>query len=182
MIFTDWRRFKGWAVLEFFLREDGKVHVKGLTRALRVSPRTAQTYLEFYERNGFLKSERLGNLKLYSLVTNYQTLELKKLYFLALVSERMDGFLKANPHISTLLLYGSHATGEYDKGSDVDLLAISSVKTLDLKKIREIEGEVNKEVKVEIMNFAEWRKLESKKDLFYYSVIKDHVLLGGAKI
>ena len=182
MLLDVWRGFKGWSVIEFFLKEDKRIHVKGLSRELKVSPRTAQVYLQLYEKLGLLKSERVGNLKLYGLVSNSLTHELKRLYFIALIMPHIEKFVKSNGSISTLVLYGSYATGEYDKSSDVDILAISSKKELNLDAAKALETRLGKEVKIEVFNFAEWRQLEVKKDLFYYSVIKNHILLHGAKI
>ncbi|MDE1828680.1 MAG: hypothetical protein KGH65_05975, partial [Candidatus Micrarchaeota archaeon] len=60
MLIKEWDKFKGWSVLEFFLTNYSKIHLKGLARKLGISPRTAQIYLGLYEKEGILQSERVG--------------------------------------------------------------------------------------------------------------------------
>lgn len=182
MLIKEWQKFKGWTVLEFFLRENRKIHLKALSRELKISPRTAQTYLNLYTKEQILERERVGNILLYSLASNYLVHELKRLYFSILIRHYINEIVKTNQSISSLILYGSHATGEYDVHSDVDIIAISQDKELDLKPIKELEGALGKEVKIEVIKFSKWRELKEKSDPFYYSVIKDHILLFGAQV
>lgn len=178
----EWRKFKGWEVLEFFLKENGKIHLKALSRKLKISPRTAQLYLQLYEKKGILRKEKVGNMFLYSLNRNPLTLEFRKLYFLLQTYPHIKKFIKENPEINSLVLYGSHASGEYDNKSDIDLLVISQKKKIDLSSLKILEKRFRKEVKVQVFSVGEWRKLTGENDLFVISVLKNHVLLYGAEL
>lgn len=182
MLLKEWQKFKGWTVLEFFLRENRKIHLKALSRELKISPRTAQTYLNLYAKEHILDREQIGNILLYSLASNYLAFEFKRLYFSIMIQPYVNSLIQKNQSISSLIVYGSHATGEYDVQSDIDMIAISQAKDINLEPIKAVEKGLGKEVKVELMKFSKWKELESKGDPFYYSVIKDHILLFGAHI
>lgn len=182
MLLSEWQKFKGWTVLEFFLRENRKIHLKALSRELKISPRTAQTYLNLYAKEQILEREQVGNILLYSLAHNYLALEFKRLYFSILIRPHIIDLIQKNKDISSLILYGSHATGEYDAHSDVDMIALSQAKEINLGPVKVLENSLGKEVKIEVIKFSKWKELEGKGDSFYNSVMKDHILLFGAHI
>jgi predicted nucleotidyltransferase len=180
MLLDEWQKFKGWSVLAFFLSEQRKIHLKGLAKELKISPRTAQTYLQLYEKEGILLKDIVGNLTLYSLVNSPLTCELKKTYLLLKIKRDIDGFVMDNKSITSLIMYGSAARGNYDKNSDIDVLVISSIKSLNLKHIKMAEQAIGMEIKIEILTFGELRRLAEKQDPFYLSVLKNNMLLYGA--
>ncbi len=180
MILKEWRKFKGWAVLEYFLFKGGRTYLKELSRALAISPRTAQIYLQLYEREGLLEKEKAGNAIFYSLAANAMTKELKRTYLLLRISPCISKFVSGNPQLSNVTLYGSAARGEYDKDSDIDLLVISPSKKINLSEVSQLEKELGLEVKLEILTIGEWRRLAEKKDKFYSSITKSNMVLYGA--
>lgn len=165
--------------MEYFLWNGGKIHIKGLARQLKLSPNTAQIYLQLYEKEGLLTKEKVGNVILYGLSGNIVVAEFKKTYILLRLNKHIKAFLNDNKLISSLILYGSSAKGEYDKNSDIDLLVISQSKSIELKSIHSIEAELGREVKIEVLSLGEWRKLADKGDAFYLSVIKNSIALYG---
>jgi predicted nucleotidyltransferase len=182
MLLTEWQKFKGWAVLQFFLAKGERIHLKGLSRELKISPQTAQFYLRLYEQDQILEKEKIGNMALYKLATNFKTMELKRLYFLLIIEKYINSFVKENPEITSLLLYGSHADGTYDKNSDIDLLIISQNKNLNLGKLKSMEINLGKEVKTEVFSLGALRQLANKQNNFYNSVIRNNISLYGAKL
>ncbi len=179
MILKEWRKFKGWAVIEFFLSDGRSTYLKELSRTLKISPRTAQIYLRLYEDGGLLEKEKTGNMLVYSLAANAITTELKKAYLLLKISPYIKVLLADNPQISSLTLYGSTAKGGYDRGSDIDLLAIATAKSLNLAGMGRLEKELGIEVKLEVTGAGEWRGLAMKRDKFYTSVINNSITLHG---
>lgn len=181
MIIEEWKKFKGWCVLEFFLRTGKEIYVKKLSRELRISPYTANYYLKFYKKARILEERREGNLLLYSLADNCLTRQLKIFYILDFLYPFALKFCKENI-VTSLALYGSHASGTYDNKSDIDLLVISQQKNLNLDEIKKLEKNTNKEAKVQVFTIGKWRNLKRKRDKFVLSVLKNHVLLCGAEI
>ena len=181
MITNEWKKFKGWVILSFFLKTNKEIHVKELARQLKVSPQTANYYLKFYKKEGILKERRKGNLLLYSLMDNSLTRQLKIVYILDILFDFSKNFCKEN-NITSLALYGSHASGTYDENSDIDLLVISQNKRLKLEEIKRLEKRLRKEVKIEVFSLGEWRSLKNKKDKFIQSLLSNYILLYGAEI
>ncbi len=183
MLLDEWRKFKGFAVLEYFLWDGHRIHIKGLARKLKLSPRTAQIYLQMYEHEGILTSEKVGNLVLYGLSSsNYLTIELKRLYALFRMNAYIREFISSNKNLGSLILYGSVAKGEYDKKSDIDLLAVSQTRNIELKSMKDMEIALNREVKVEVLSAGELRRLADRKDNFYLSIAKNNIVLYGASL
>ena len=182
MMLKEWRKFRGYRVLEFFIRTNERIHIKGLVRRLKISPRTAQMYLNLYEKEGLLERERLGNLSIYRLKTTPLTREIKKVYFLLHFFPEVKNIVKDNPDIITIALYGSHASGEYDQTSDIDLLILSQKKTLNLESVKNIERKMKKEVRIQVLSIGEWKTLLKKCDLFALSILRNHIILHGAQL
>jgi hypothetical protein len=181
---SEWRRFKGWVVLEHFLKNPNtKIHTKELSRILKISPRTAGEYLKTYEKDGILKRESVGNMSLYSLNNNsYLVKSLKKTYFLIQLNElEIEDFVNKNEIIS-LAVYGSFASGEYTKNSDIDFIIISPKKKLNLGKLKVLENIFNTEIDVQIYTLGEWRKMRKENKEFVEHVKSTYVLIYGAEL
>lgn len=178
MIVAEWRKFKGWAVLEFFLRKES-AYIKELSRLLKISPRTAQIYTRLYENEGLLRKEVVGNTSVYRITDTPLAKEMKRLYLLLMITPGIKKLVHDNPSVTSLALYGSGARGEYDQSSDIDLLAISGSKEMNLGGIKELEGTLFREAKVEVISIGRWRELGGKKDDFYLSVVKSNIPLHG---
>lgn len=180
---SEWRKFKGWVVLEFFLSNPyTKVHIKKLARELNLSPQTSNRYMRLYEAEKLLESESIGNLIQFSLNNRHPLVkEWKRLYFNLVLHESnfLDNFVQRNPSIINILLYGSHANGEYSEKSDIDILVISQKKEIDLSAIKNLELHLNKEAQVTVYTIGEWRRLIKKDDHFVKSVLSKHILLYG---
>lgn len=177
-----WGKFKGWAVLEFFLSGSRRIHANGLARLLKISVSTAQTYLSNYEKQGILEKQRTANLVLYSLRETPLALELKKAFFLSEILPFAEQFREQNPFLTTLALFGSHAKGTFDEKSDIDLIAISQEKKIRLDSLKRAEGKTGKETKIQLFSLPEWRSLVKKSDSFAIAVLKNNLLLFGAPL
>lgn len=176
-----WRKFRGWKVLEFFLKTGREIHVRELARELGISPQTANHYLKFYKKANILKERKEANLLLYSLLDNALTRQLKIFYILDNIYPSTLRFAKKN-NVTSIVLYGSHASGIYDEHSDIDLLIISQQKTLNLDELKELERKIKKEIKIQVFSVGEWRNLKRRKNTFVQSVLSKHILLYGAEI
>lgn len=179
----EWRKFKGWSILEFFLSNPNtKIHIKGLARELNISPQTSNRYLRLYEAEKLLESETVGNVVQFYLNNRHALVkELKIFYFNMLLHESnfIDNLIQHNPDIINLLLYGSHASGEYSEKSDIDLLILSQSKRIDISAVKQLEKQLSKEAQVSIYTIGEWRELIKKDDPFVKSVLNKHILLYG---
>ncbi len=181
MIIEEWRKFRGWKLLEFFLKTGNEIHLKEIARKLKISPQTANYYLKFYSKAGILRERKKANLLLYSLLDNALTRQLKVFYILDTIYPFILKFDNEN-NVTSIILYGSHALGTYDESSDIDLLIICQQKKLGLTELKKIERKTGKEVKIQIFTLGEWRNLKRKNDKFVQSLLSKYILLYGAEI
>jgi predicted nucleotidyltransferase len=158
---------------DFYLRE--------LARLLKISPMTVKRALEILVRDELIIREEKKNQILYRAnMDNFAFRYTKVSYNLSLLNSinLVESLLNQNPGISSIVLYGSFATGENDKNSDLDLLVISTPKEIETRTIsKKLKIEVN------IMNFtsAQWTKQAKTNRAFYLDVITDGIVLHGTR-
>jgi len=176
---SEWRKFKGWVVLEHFLKNpDCKAYVRGLAKENCISPLSASRYLKAYAQEGLLLPEKCANAIYYRLDNSSPTVKaLKRFYFLAKV-----GRIESAPTGTTsIAIFGTHASGEYGSSSDVDLLVICQDKG-EMSILHEIEQRSGRDVDATVIGLGKWRELAKKGDGFYKSVMDNHILLWGAPL
>lgn len=170
----------------FLLNPKRPLHIKALARALGISPMSVSHAVKLYEEKGYLVKEEKGLAHYYHLnVHNPVVGSLKKAYGLDFIlsARPQEIFLKADPNIISLALYGSYANGTFDEDSDVDFLVVTaSKKEKLLDAVMEFEDKLGKEVNVSVYNLSGWLALANKGDAFYKNVAGNHILLYGADI
>ena len=74
-----------------------------------------------------------------------------------------------------IFIFGSFARGEFNSKSDVDLMIIGDVKSMEVyKKTREIEKEINREINPIILKIEDLKKQKNSgfiKDIFKKGII-----------
>jgi len=157
------KTFKGWVVIEYFLRNpDKKIHIKGLSRELKISPRTSEVYCKKYTKENILLFEKIANTSQYKLNNNYYLVNaLKRVFILSLINESKEikEFIEKN-NLIYLYLYGSYSTGEYSKESDLDLLIITNNKKINVEKLLVFGDKNNLKIETTIYTINEWIKKE----------------------
>ncbi len=181
MIFDEWKKFRGWVVLEYFLRHEREIHVKELARKLKISPQTASYYLKFYRDEKILQEKRTANLSLYSLADNPLVRQLKIFYMISTIyplAREMCEKINA----TTVAIYGSCASGTYDSKSDVDILIISQKRQIPSSYVKRLESILEREVNITVLSMGEWRKMKREKDEFAMAVLSNHIVVCGASL
>jgi len=181
-MFRGWKKFRGWAVMEYFMKNpQTKIHVKGLSAALKISPRTSQTYLMEYEKAGILRKEVAGNVHQFSLENgNPLARALKRAYVVSKVME--SGFIDdIRGRALAAALYGSCASGDYAEDSDIDILVITD-NDVPAKAVRNLESLTGMEAGITRMGMAEWKRKKESGDPFAQSVVRNNVVLLGENI
>lgn len=180
-------KYVQWKILSYFLANPcTSVHVKELARRLNVSPGSVGSAVKLLHSEGVLVKEEKGLAHLYKLNTDHcVVLPLKKAYGIALITgmtpERK--FLEIDPDIISLALFGSYADGSFDEKSDVDFLVVTPNRRDRLIGVAEkLENELGKEVSMSVFGLSQWRSLAERKDAFYSSIMRHHILLYGGEL
>ena len=176
---SEFRKFAGFRVLEFFLKNPLlEIHLKELSREAGISAGSAKSHCDSLEKAGLLVSERKGNLRVLRLASeDFAARELKKAYFAVLLKEA--GIERVCPGCSSLAVYGSLASGEFDEKSDLDLLAIGDKKQVDFSLLRKIEEKAGRKIQLTVMPFYRWKKARKERASFAENVLRKHLLVKG---
>lgn len=169
-------------VLELFLKKPyEKYYLREASRILKMSPMTVSRALKLLTKEKLLKKEKNKNQILYQGNLEYLPFKhLKIAYNLSWLGKRnVIPFLKEKlSGLSTVVLYGSYAKGENDEKSDLDLLAISAMKS-DVSSVlsKKLGREVN------ILNFtpAEWNNEAKKNRALYLDIVTEGIVLFGTR-
>lgn len=173
--------FAGIQILEwFFGNPSKKIHFKELCRETKLGPVTIKDYCEQFLEKEWLIEKREANLRIFNLNNqNYVVQAMKKAWFLKKLHEYEIGSI-VDKGIISLVLYGSHASGEYNEKSDVDILVIGNKEQIDWKNIKRLESKLGKEIQITTMSLGKWEK--NKETTFVKSVLRNYVLLRGAAL
>ena len=184
-------------ILEVFMSEPAKeIHLREISRLSKVSLNNVNNTLRQFVKDGLFKRREISNMSFFK--PNLDNEDLLKL-FEYLELKRKKEFYGKNKNIARLLekyttnvidlskrqiqlvvLFGSVARGEWVKGSDIDILAVSSNKDSDaINILHKAKIDVSplleiRPVSTTIEKFTEGLK---KKTEFYHELWNDRIVL-----
>ncbi|MFH0973562.1 MAG: nucleotidyltransferase domain-containing protein [Candidatus Micrarchaeota archaeon] len=176
------KSFSGLRVFEWFLaRPTRKIHFKELCRELGLSPLTVKTYCEEFVAREWLLDERQANLRIFSLNDgNYAIKAFKRAFFLDALRECGVEEL-VNDGVISFALYGSHASGDYDEKSDVDLLVVGRKEQVDYARVKALEKKTGKNIQLIVFSLNDWSE-KKVRNPFAQSILRNHVLIKGVAL
>jgi len=175
----DLKKYQGINVLSFFLGNPTlEIHLKEISRRLKISPATAKRFCDLYSIKNILISEKKSNSIFFKLnnLNNY-VIELKRIYALTQIKDNWKDI--SNEDIKSIAVYGSYVSGEYSEKSDIDIFILSRKKVINTSFILKFQEKIKKEVNVTKMTYMEWQKLKQKKDSFVNEILNNYFLLQG---
>ena len=178
----SFEKFAGVRLISWFLEHPTReIHFKELCRATGLMPPTVKAYCEEFIGMGWLREERKANLRIFSLDNEaYAVKAVKKAFFLELLHKNEIEALVDENAVS-FALYGSHASGEFDEKSDVDLLVLGRRESVDFKRVKALEKSLGKPLQITVIPVEKWPRMK-EKDAFASSVLRNHAVLQGASL
>jgi predicted nucleotidyltransferase len=178
-------KYASWQILQYFaLNPTKEVYVKEIAKNLSLSPSICSKTLRELLKSGILekRSSGQGQAHYYKLSNNYLTKELKRFIGLFMIHEAglVNKIAEASEGLTSIALYGSYATGEFNENSDIDLLVISSKK--QKLRMRTLEQTIGKNINIQLFSIGQWLKMKKENDSFYLTVVKSHILLYGSEL
>lgn len=166
--------------LKYFIENPySEIHLREYSRVLKISPNSAQRFLNLFLEEGLVIEERISNHRYFK--ANLDSVffrHVKKTFF---IKNFMDsGIINSLENISSsVCLFGSCAKGLNDSSSDIDLVIISK----DKKKVNEIVSKFQRkfiqEISFHIFTSLEWKKQKINNKAFYQEVISSGIVLAG---
>lgn len=165
------------SILSLFLLKNFKGSIRETAKQVKCSPMQARNTLLSLEHTGLLKSERIGNAKIYSV--NEASSFLDELRALLVKTSRFDLQIKEKlSHLEGIefaFIFGSYAEGTFKGESDIDLFILG---TPEMKKLNSLLFALERKIDREIQVVVYTRKdFDSKKS---YGFIKN--ILTNKKI
>lgn len=177
-------KYKEWQLLQIFLQKPDKdFYTKEISRTTGIGSGTVNNFLRNLYKDRILKKEIIGNVHLYRLNDEVTLVKQLKITNTLLEFEKhkiIDKLIEKDETITSIILYGSHANGENDSKSDIDLLLISKNKKIDNTIISQIEEKLDKTISIQTFSFPNWTKLKQKDKIFYESILQNHIILYGS--
>ena len=181
-MFTSFRKFVGFKILEYFLiYPTEKTYLKELAKKLQISPRSVKIYCDIFEKEGIIIREIKGNMHIFRTNNdNFRVKEMKRAYFLNLLAEM--NIEKIAEECASIAIYGSYASGNYDEESDIDIIIIGDEKNVKRELVVDIMKKTDKEIQLNVIPIIKWEKLKKDNDHFVKNIIRNHVLIKGVEL
>ncbi len=163
-------------VLGFFiLNPQERLYVNELSRKLALDKRNLVKKLHELEKEGVLRSEKRGNLRLYganqdfALYEEYRKIILKTVG----VETRLREIIGETPGIKEAYIYGSYAQDAMSAHSDLDILVVGDheIKALQ-RKINLLQREIGREINSVNISEGEFKKRIEMNDPFIDGILR----------
>jgi len=179
-IFQD---YVAWRILRrFAMKPRSKAYVNELAVELELSAGSYSAILSEFEKEGILEKKILGRAKYYSLADTYVTRELRR--FVGLMEVHRSGLAHAIEEqaegLVAAAVYGSFAVGDFDEGSDLDVVIIASGNPTLILSAQ--ENALGRDVNAKVFGMGSWLGLKAANDPFYKSVKANHVRISGGGV
>jgi len=159
----------------FFMNPHESLYVNEVAQKLHLDKRNLVKKIRELKREGIIKIQERGNLKLcsinqeYPLYDEYKKIVLKTLGF----EGAIKGLLKETAGIKEAYIYGSYAHNKLDVHSDIDLLIIGDHAILPLQsRLNKIQKAINREINSIHMDEKEFKKRIKSRDPFISALLK----------
>jgi len=159
----------------FFINPHESLYVNELVKKLHLDKRNLVKKIKELEKEGVLKSQTRGNLRLYSanqdypLYDEYRKIVIKTIGF----EENIKRILKEIKGIKEAYIYGSYAKNKMGVHSDIDLLVVGNHGIVPLqRRLNKIQKEINREINVINMDEQEFKNRIKARDVFAAEVLK----------
>ncbi len=165
----------------FYKRRNEKIHLRELARETKMYGQGISRYLNELEKNKILKSEKVGNLKQYSLLHNQHVyailtmFDVEKTQKLPLLRKNaINTYIKALPHPPIFaVVFGSTAKENFREDSDIDILIITHAKIDASKAEKEADALNAMKISTFQMTFDGFKKeLKLKEDKVVQSALE----------
>ncbi len=165
----------------YFSHPERDYYVNELVRALDVDKRNLVKKLKELERHGLMRSESRGNLRLYSLNSDFPLYgEYESIFKKTLgVEKQLRDAVRKTPGVVTAYIYGSYARNDMDADSDIDLLVVGRHRVKSLQKdLDKVQRETDREVNCVHISEQEFKRRRASRDPFLRDILEhEHIRL-----
>jgi predicted nucleotidyltransferase len=166
-----------------FSNPDTRFYTRQLEKGLKEPVGAIRRELIKLERYGILSSEREANIKYYRVNKNCPIYpEIKRIILkTTAIGEHLKRLIENVPEVKYAFIYGSFASDEEAKDSDIDLMVIGDIDSVDLHtRVSEIEQEIGRNISYTLMSLEEFHRKERERDGLLGRIVKGKkIMLKG---
>ena len=155
---------------ELIINESKRFHILDLSRRLRIPHSMLLREINNLEALDIIKTEKIGKLKFVRInpalpyLNALKDLILKTAGLKELIYEKMSKF----KDIKYCIVFGSFANEEETAESDIDVLVIGNIKTLELAKpFKDLENRLGREINYVVWSEDQFKRRASQKMVSY---------------
>lgn len=176
-------------LLQFFVRRRNKFFMRELSRILGVSVGNVRRELINLEKQDIIKSEKIGNLKFYSVNKNnpiYRSL--KEIIVKTIgIPDQLRDMVKNQKDIILAFIYGSYANGEIEPESDIDFFVLVKNNRIENtyenlnRQVAILEKKFDREININWIDEAEFLEKIREKNPFIKDITSGNLIFikGG---
>ncbi len=159
----------------FFINPSKKNYINELARIIEADPGNLSRKLQELEKEGILSSEFMGEQRYYFLNKKYPLLkEVKKAFELKYgLGDLIVQSLKKIKGIKEAYIFGSYAKGDFEAGSDIDVLMIGNHAAIEaVKALLPVQERIKREINAVNLTEKEFAKRKKDKDEFIADIFR----------
>ncbi len=169
-------------IKEFLKGYKKEIYGRELINKVNLSQKNIALTLNKLEKQGILVSKASGNRRYYSLNSSNPLL---KEYIILFENFRKIEFLESNKRMidfskgikgEIVCIFGSYAKERAGKGSDLDILVIGNIDSL---QIRKIGNKYDYNVQVFNLSLTDFKRGIKKNSSLILEVVENHVIIKG---
>lgn len=143
----------------YFINPTEKLRVRQIERKVKIPLPSAIRYSKELEKEGFLKSIIISEIKVYAADRDSKVfISQKRMYNILLLNDLIE-FLRKEYDNPTLILFGSYSRGEDTEESDIDIY----IETKNKLKINLTNFEKDLKRKIQLFNYDKIDKIDNKE-------------------
>lgn len=158
----------------FLINTNAQMYINKLARIIQEDPKNVHRYLIKLEHQGLLSSTFQGKERYYKLNNKNPILKEFKKIFLKTegIEHSLLNSLNQIPGIRNAYIFGSYASNTFSEMSDIDLLIISTAKTIKIQKmLYPLQKSLNREINIINLSPAEFNKRKKDNDQVIYGIL-----------
>ncbi len=160
----------------FFLHETEELYLNEMVKKFGFDKRNAYKIIKKLLKEGIFVAEKKGKETYYSLNKKYPLFqEVKKIVLKTYgIESQLKNSLKKVSGIDEAYIIGSYAKNQMAVTSDIDVLVIGNVDTIELnREIAKLQKNINREINLINITKKELRKKMAAKEPFLQEVFKN---------
>lgn len=163
----------------YFMNPKARHYIRELAKILQLDPGNLSKKMSEFKKEGFFLAEKEGKNCYFSLNKDFPLLsEYRNIYETKFgLAQSLGNKLKKIVGLKEAYLFGSYVKGNFEEGSDIDLLVVGAQDHSQVSRCVSIfEKRLHREINIVDFSKSEFTKKMNKKDPFLKNIFLDKTI------